>query len=213
MNKACRPFEKEEIALMFEGFKTEEYGNRDRAIFAVGISTGFRINEILSLRVKDVYNEIGDPYDKIKVQKRNMKGGKSRPPKKIFPETKLYLSHWYDELMRRWAVHRSSKCFMSEKGGAISAETFRVCINRVCKKVGIETKEIGTHSMRKTFANAVYDYWVKQAKEGRRIEPMRMVQIELAHSNIDDTYRYLNFKLEEKGDDVFHEYNMLAGLY
>lgn len=212
MNKACRPFEKEEIALMFEGFKDEEYGKRDRAMFALGISTGFRINELRSLLVKDVYNEKGEPYDRIKVQKRNMKGNKSRPAKKVFPEAKLYLTHWYDDFTERWEVKRSSPTFMSLKGSAISAEAFRQTIYRVAKKMGIETKYLGTHSMRKTYANAIYDYWADRARKGDRIEPMRMVQIELGHSNIEDTYQYMHFKLEEKHDELFEEYNMLAGL-
>src|SRR5690242_2467518 len=47
---------------------------RDRLLFLTGLYTGFRITELLSLRVGDVWKN-GSPVSTIAVARRNMKGG------------------------------------------------------------------------------------------------------------------------------------------
>jgi len=212
MNNACRPFEKDEIPKMIKGFNNHGFATRNKALFALGINTGFRINELLSLRIRDVYDYRGHVYDRIKVPKHLMKGKNSRSAKKVYPESRTYLRAWYKEINKKHSITRRLPVFLSRKGGAITPTSAWRIINIVAEEVGVPSKEIGTHSMRKTFANAVYDYWVREAQGGRRIEPMRMVQLELNHSNIEDTYRYMAFKMEEKPDDVFEQYNMLENV-
>lgn len=212
MNNACRPFEKEEIPLMIKGFDAHGFALRNKALFTLGINTGYRINELLSLRIRDVYDYRGNVHDRIKVPKHLMKGNQPRPAKKVYPESRAYLEAWYKRLSSDFNSTRSSWVFVSRKGGAIGPNAAWRIFKTVAEEMNIPAKEIGTHSMRKTFANAVYDYWVEAARRGRRVEPMRMVQLELGHSNIEDTYRYMAFKMEEKPDDVFAEYNMLEDI-
>ncbi len=50
-----RPLTDEEIQKCLTSFDGK-YGKRDLAIFTLGCACGFRISEILSLRVKDVYS-------------------------------------------------------------------------------------------------------------------------------------------------------------
>jgi integrase len=47
---------------------------RDRLLFLTGLYTGFRITEILSLRVADVWVN-GEPGRVVTVSRRNLKGG------------------------------------------------------------------------------------------------------------------------------------------
>lgn len=212
MNNACRPFEKEEIPRMIKGFDEHGFALRNKALFALGVNTGFRINELLSLRVNDVYDYGGRVHQKIKVPKHLMKGNNSRSAKKVYPEARTYLEAWYKVIKNEYQATRRSYVFVSRKGGSITPNAAWRIFKTVAREQNIPAKEIGTHSMRKTFANAVYDYWVAKAKEGERVEPMRMVQLELGHSNIEDTYKYMSFKMEEKPDDVFSEYNLLEGV-
>lgn len=203
----CRPFEPEEVPIMMRGFEGNRFEFRNKALFALGINTGFRINELLSLRVDDLFH-YGKVNDQLRIPKRLLKGKQPRHPKKIFPESKRYLEKWYKIIRRDYSATKRSYFFVSNKGGRINNEHAWAIFKQTAKKTGINPNGIGTHSMRKTFANAVYDYWVKRAQAGERIEPMRMVQLELGHSNIEDTYRYMSFKMEEKPDDVFMEYNL-----
>ena len=52
--KGCRPLTDPEIALVSRSFGGT-YALRDRAWFILGLKTGFRIAELLSLRVGDVW--------------------------------------------------------------------------------------------------------------------------------------------------------------
>lgn len=203
----CRPFEPEEVPIMMRGFEGNRFEFRNKALLALGINTGFRINELLSLRVNDLFH-YGKVNDQLRIPKRLLKGKQPRHPKKIFPESKKYLEKWYKIIRQDYSATKRSYFFVSNKGGRINNEHAWKIFKQTAKNTGLNPNGIGTHSMRKTFANAVYDYWVKRAQAGERIEPMRMVQLELGHSNIEDTYRYMSFKMEEKPDDVFLEYNL-----
>ncbi len=207
-NNVCRPFEPEEVPKMMRGFEGNRFEHRNKSLLALGINTGFRINELLSLRVDDVYR-FGKVHNRLKVPKRLMKGNQPRHPKMIFPDAKHYLSLWYKQLRDEFSATRRSYVFVSSKGGRLENGSAWRLFNDTAEKQGIDTMGIGTHSMRKTFANAVYDYWVERSRNGARVEPMRMVQLELGHSNIEDTYRYMSFKMEEKPEDIFKDYNLM----
>ena len=201
---ACRPFKPDEVPRLLDAFEGK-YADRNKALVWLGICTGFRISELLSLKVEDVY-EHGEVKDYLRVPKRMMKGGRSRAPKKIYPEAKEHLDRWLDFMQIHMRVNMRSWLFISNKGGVISGVYCYQMINTAAEKAGIPTEGIGTHSMRKTFANNMYDYWDARQRAGERIEPMRMVQRELAHASIEDTYAYMEFKLEEKPDDIFSRY-------
>jgi integrase len=51
--KGCRPLSDEEVKLISQSFGGT-FGKRNKALFVVGYRTGFRISELLSLRVDDV---------------------------------------------------------------------------------------------------------------------------------------------------------------
>lgn len=203
-----RPFKPHEVPLLMKAFEGDKYELRNKSLLALGINTGFRISELLALKVDDVYH-YGKVNDRIIVPKRFMKGDRPRRPKKVFPESKKYLEQWYKLLRDEFNATLRSFVFVSRKSKQLQPESAWAIINRAAEKAGLNTQGLGTHSMRKTFANAVYDYWVQKAREGERIEPMRMVQRELGHANIEDTYSYMEFKLEEKPDDIFKEYDLM----
>jgi integrase len=51
--KGCRPLTAEEVELVQQSFGGV-YAERDQALFLLGVKSGFRISELLSLRVGDV---------------------------------------------------------------------------------------------------------------------------------------------------------------
>jgi integrase len=51
--KGCRPLTEAEVALVRQSFGGR-YARRDRALFLLGVKSGFRISELLALRVGDV---------------------------------------------------------------------------------------------------------------------------------------------------------------
>jgi integrase len=69
--RGCRPLTDSEIALVSRSFGGT-YAARDRALFIVGIKTGFRIAELLSLQVGDVW-QYGRVVDQVTVERAHMK--------------------------------------------------------------------------------------------------------------------------------------------
>lgn len=207
-NSEMRPFKPDEIPKLMAALKGQNYETRNKALISLGVCTGFRISELTALRVDDVYY-FGEIKDRIKLPKRLMKGKQPRHPKTIFPQAKILLLDWINEMRELQTVTRRSYLFTSRRTGKLSATSCWRIIKTAAEDAGIPTYGVGTHSLRKTFANAVYDYWDKQARNGARVEPMRMVQLELGHASIDDTYKYMAFKIEEKPDDVFEDYDFL----
>ena len=69
--KGCRPLSDEEITLVRRSFGGT-YAARDRALFILGLKSGFRISELLSLRVGDVLQH-GRLVDQVTVRRAHMK--------------------------------------------------------------------------------------------------------------------------------------------
>ena len=70
--KGCRPLTDREVLGILRVLRGR-YAARDRALVLLGIKSGFRISELLSLRLGDVVQH-GDVVKRVTVRRRNMKG-------------------------------------------------------------------------------------------------------------------------------------------
>ena len=70
--KGCRPLTTQEIISVSEQF-TSRYEVRNSALFILGISTGGRIAELLSLKIEDVWQG-GQPVSDLLYEKNVVKG-------------------------------------------------------------------------------------------------------------------------------------------
>jgi Phage integrase family len=68
--RGCRPLTDDEVTLISKSF-SGTYGKRNKALFLLGVRTGFRISEMLSLRVGDLHQH-GKIVDRVTVQRRHM---------------------------------------------------------------------------------------------------------------------------------------------
>ena len=76
--KGCYPFNHEQIRKMLNYFERKsQYVARNKAFFLVGITTGFRITELLSIKVKDVFQN-DKIVDRVYIARASMKGGKKQ---------------------------------------------------------------------------------------------------------------------------------------
>jgi site-specific recombinase XerD len=141
--KGCRPLTDTEVALVVKSFGGT-YASRDKALFVLGIKSGFRISELLSLTIGDVYAH-GQVVARVTVRRAHMK---------------------------RKGVNRP-----------ICRETANQILHDAYASNGLSGK-LGTHSMRKTFANHVYD------KLGHDLVK---TQRAMGHKNINSTVSYLSF--------------------
>jgi len=185
MNNGCRPFTENEVKTLLNSF-SGQYARRDRALFLLGIKTGFRISEMLSIRIKDIFKD-GMIVDRVTVTRANMKSKIESRSIILHQDAKDAIFEWLLE----YGLDRLSKddfLFRSRKGnGAISRVQAYQIIKKVSNEIGL-TGKIGCHSMRKNFADRIYE---------KLDRDLIRTQKALGHKWITSTTAYLSFKEEE----------------
>lgn len=179
--KGCRPLSNKEIEEITQSFYGK-FSNRDKALFFLGIKTGFRISEILSLRIRDVFQN-GKVVDRVSVARSNMKMKTEGRTVPLHPAAIESIRCWLEDLKKIGDVSPDAFVFQSRKRSdrAIGrVQAYRVLCN-VFKEIGL-TGNLGTHTMRKTFAANVHN-----AVGGNIL----MTQRALGHRNINSTVSYL----------------------
>jgi integrase len=151
------------VALVAKSF-AGVYAKRNKALFVVGVRTGFCIGDLLSLRVADVAKD-GNMFGAVTVQRRHMKGDKA------------------GKTSGRMVL---CSCVQGADGHpkAISRVQARNILIEAYAANGLEG-QLGTHAMRKTFANRIYE------KLGHALVK---TQRALGHANINSTVSYLSFR-------------------
>ena len=88
----------EEIESVVKSF-TGQFAARDRALFVFGVKTGFRISEILSLTVADVYQN-GHFVERVQVRRGSMKGKHESRSVILHPDAKAALEPWISQICK-----------------------------------------------------------------------------------------------------------------
>jgi integrase len=185
--KGCRAFTDQEAQNIMESFRGA-YAARDRAIFVIGRYAGERITAILSLKVGDVVQG-GRIVEKITFRRANRKGKTEGRTVVLHPEPKSALKEWLDQLAAGGYLTAEAYVFQSRKGQ--NKPISRIQFYRVLKNAATLNKidgKIVTHSMRKTFADRVYDALGQD---------IFRTQKALGHKNINSTAQYLSFREED----------------
>jgi integrase len=196
--KGSRPLSDEEVVQVAKSF-SGVYATRNKAMFLVGHRTGFRISELLSIRVGDVWQH-GKSTEQLTVQRRHMKGGKagktSSRTVRLHPEARAALSVWLEILQKRLGgtLDPQTPVFCSRVKDAttgLKRPISRVQAWRILQDAYLSNElpgKLGTHAMRKTFANRVYELLNHDLVKTQRA---------LGHANINSTVQYLSFREEE----------------
>ena len=186
--KGCRPLTKPEAELVTSHLHAGRNGVRNAAFFTVGLMTGFRVSELLSLNTTDVF-QCGRVVDAVTVKRASMKGKGEGRTVKLNAKAKAAISAWLEE---RGEVEGPLWC--STAGKRISrVQVWRV-FNRAFRSIGM-TGTLGTHCMRKTFADRMHELLDGDLKQ---------LQGALGHKWITSTSQYLSFK-EDKINDALDE--------
>lgn len=164
---------------------------RDYLLFMVGISSALRISDILTLRVRHVWD--GKNVNKF-IEINEKKTGKY----KRFPTTKNLTKAIKDYLKEYPDKELDEYLFTSRKGNnkPISRQYAARLLNEACDMVGIKER-FSTHGMRKTWG-----YWA--FKKGISLD---YICIALNHSSVAETKRYLGI-LQEDLDNLYLEVNL-----
>lgn len=195
--KGCRPLNDAEIEALQGLIRRGRYGKRDLALVVLGIQTGLRISEILSLRRQDLMQPGSEIVGRVTIQRRHMKKKIEGRTILLHEATRTALAAWLLELGRLGYIAADDFVFQAQSGGNrhISRQRAWGIIHGAARSLGM-TGTIGTHSMRKTFADKVYSYFLNKAAAGNPVDAFRTTSKALGHQSINSTDKYLSFREE-----------------
>lgn len=195
--KGTRPLTKHEIRRVERSFEGR-LGSRDRALFILGATCGFRIQELLSLRVQDVIYE-GLVVDRVTVEKQNTKGSIESRSVMLLGVAREALLGWIEQgLWKRGYVSPETFLFKSEHGvnQPISTRHAHRVLTRNFRSNHLKGK-LGTHCMRKSYARALYKDLERRRSQGEPLDPLPLVSKGLGHKSLNSTMSYLSFMTED----------------
>jgi len=149
--KGCRPLTTQEIISVSEQF-TVPYEVRNRALFILGISTGGRIAELLSLKIEDVWQG-GQPVSDLLYEKNVVKGKENSRLIPCNSDARQAIRKLIDWQVKQYgSLDPKRPLFPSRKGNdAISTTQGYRVLKDAFSLAGLNGK-VATHSMRKTYA-------------------------------------------------------------
>ena len=181
--KGTRPLDNDEIRRVSTCF-TGTYAVRNRGLFMLGVSTGGRISELLSLTLGDVWQNRAAVTDLL-YDKSIVKGGevsRAIPVNRDGRKAIADLIAWHRERYRNTRANRP--IFPSRNGRGnpqrMSRRTAHDVLKAAFEAAGLNG-HLATHSLRKSFAQRLYD----------RTGDIFAVQEMLGHKSVATTQKYL----------------------
>ena len=153
--KGTRPLNNNEIRLVSACF-TGTFQIRNRSLFLLGVSTGSRISELLSLRIGDVYqNE--KPVTDLLFDKSIVKGGEVSRAVPVNTDGMRAIDdliRWHREQYQNTEVERPLFPSRQKPGSvAMHRQTAHDILKTAFTAAGLNGK-LATHSLRKSFAHS-----------------------------------------------------------
>lgn len=166
----------------------EKFSPKYAALAAIGVTTGCRISELLSLKHADLLDSAGQIRDRIKFVKLKSKKETTQFRQLIIP------ADFQSYIIRHLQAER-------EKGYELGTDwVFRGIKNRPLNRQAVyftfrQTlgNGYGTHWMRKTFAQELYKFFL-QENPNDSLRALDLTRQALGHSKIDTTIKYLGIE-------------------
>lgn len=152
-------------------------GQRDYLLFVVGINTGLRVSDVLSLKVKDVRNKT---HICIREQKTNK-------------ERRFLINSQLEQAIGKYISNLDSEQYLFASRGSnkpiTRIQAYRI-LSHAADMIGLES--IGTHTMRKTFG-----YW-----HYKTYKDVAILQSLFNHSSPSVTLRYIGINDDIKDETI-----------
>lgn len=171
-----------------EEISKTEHIDRNMTLFLLGVATGYRLQDLVDLTIKDIKEALADGsfYIQEKKQLNIYKSYIKRYPDKARQEPEArecYIEKPLEIILKKYIKGRknSEYAFFSQKdkGNHISAKAYSAILSRVGNDLRI--KGISGHSLRKTYATRLYE----------SSNDIEYVRVAIGHGSIEVTKRYL----------------------
>lgn len=159
---------------------------RDYMLFILGIATGYRAGDLVTIQVRDIKEALDRGYFEIlegkKVNSKNIR------KENIKPRIVKVVSN-LEKLLRKYIKNKKDYEYLFKSRKGKNKYVTVPSVSRILRKAGEEfgLKNITAHSMRKTYAYSIYvesDY------------DLLLVKGMLGHSSIEETKAYLGLDRE-----------------
>ena len=180
--KGTRPLDNDEIHRVSTCF-TGTFQIRNRGLFMLGVSTGGRISELLSLEIRDVYQN-GSAVSDLLFEKSVVKGGEVSRAIPVNRDGRHAIDQLIDWHRQHYQNRDESLPLFPSRHNSGTVAMHRQTAHDVLKKAFIAAGlngKLATHSLRKSFAQRLYD----------KSRDIYLVQELLGHRNISTTQKYL----------------------
>lgn len=177
-----------------------QLGNsRDRLLFTLGINTGFRVSELLSLRWEQLWRE-GKPVDVVSVTRARLKGGRAHRTRERSRHVVLNAAAATAVREHAFAVSGSAEpnptgwVFESAKQrpGVISRRHALHILASAAERAELE-EGVSTRSLRRSFGRDVYS---------RSGNDLLLTQAAMGHRSVLSTQAYLRRREDEAQEIV-----------
>lgn len=180
--KGTRPLNNDEIRRVSAAF-TGTFEVRNRGLFMLGVSTGGRISELLSLQIGDVYQN-GRPVTDLLYSKSIVKGGEVSRAVPVNRDGRQAIDDLINWHIDAYGMTESNRPLFPSRNGQgdkrMSRRTAHDVLKTAFEAAGLNG-HLATHSLRKSFAQRLYD----------RTGDIFAVQEMLGHKAVATTQKYL----------------------
>jgi len=191
--KGCRPLTDQEVSQVLASSGDDHRSIRNRCLFTLGLNTGLRVSELLSIQWLDLaqLEPCVKIHTSVQIRRRAVKGQTEGRIIRLNAKARAALHEWAT-IAQAWRVTPSTHVFCSQRLKPISrVHTWRI-FDQMFSHIKLQGV-LGTHCMRKTFADRMYDLLGGDLKQ---------LQGALGHKWITSTSQYLSFKEEAINDAI-----------
>lgn len=198
----CDPLDGTTIERVIQTLSKGRNGQRDKALFILGLSTGLRISELLSLTVGDVMGTRA-VLQSFYLKRRHTKGKTQGRKIEIPTEARKAIADHMQDMRRKGKGFKWQPLFMGQGRACapLSRKQAWKMLHHAFILSGLRGQS-GTHSMRKTFACRLYESQLQQQARGKTVDALRVVQHALGHRDIASTEKYLSSVVYDVRDDI-----------
>jgi len=162
-------------------FLDEHNRIRDRALFDLAIDSKLRGCDVVAIRIGDLASGGAIRSRATVVQRKT-----GRPVQfELMPDTRTHLLNWLTR--RGGSLQDYAFPSRSDYFGHLSTRQYARLVTEWVTAVGLNARDYGTHSLRRTKASMIY----------KATGNLRAVQILLGHSKIENTIRYLGVDIDD----------------
>lgn len=171
----------------------ELMNRRNYALFCMGINVGLRISDLIKLRWCDIFDKHWEVKDMISIKPKKTERFNKYVTIVFNDSFKMAVQEYKNEVTRlRDLPQLDDYIFWGKMNANSPIKEKSVCaiIKLVAEQAGIK-KNVGTHSLRKTFGRNFY----MESKD--RAYALRMLQECFGHESASTTLTYIGITIEE----------------